>query len=146
MRNKKIFEREKILTRQTADRIIGTLDTESFYYANTLHGTAITDNAYNIKYVLAILNSKALNYYYKTTTSEDGKVFAQVKIEILRHLPIPKNSTSEQKPFIQLVDKILAAKKAGQDTHDLEAQIDTLVYALYGLTEAEIALVEGKEK
>lgn len=36
------------------------------------------------------------------------------------------------------------AKKAGQDTHELESQIDTLVYALYGLSEAEIAIVEGK--
>jgi hypothetical protein len=38
----------------------------------------------------------------------------------------------------------MAEKKAGQDTHDLEAQIDTLVYTLYGLSEAEVAIVEGK--
>jgi adenine-specific DNA-methyltransferase len=29
------------------------------------------------------------------------------------------------------------------DTSDLEAQIDALVYELYGLTEEEIAVVEG---
>ena len=32
----------------------------------------------------------------------------------------------------------------GADTTALEREIDRLVYALYGLTEAEIAIVEGK--
>jgi hypothetical protein len=32
----------------------------------------------------------------------------------------------------------------GPDTHTLEAEIDRLVYALYGLTAEEIAIVEGK--
>ena len=144
MRNRNIFEREKILTRQTSDKIIGTLDAEHFYYANTLHGTAITDDSYSVKYVLAVLNSKVLNYYYKETTSEGGKVFAQVKIEILRQLPIPKIPADQQQPFITLVDKILADKKAGNDTRALEREIDVLVYALYGLSDEEILIVEGK--
>jgi hypothetical protein len=52
------------------------------------------------------------------------------------------------------VERILAAKKSpppplsqrGEQTDipALEAEIDRLVYALYGLTEEEIALVEGK--
>ncbi len=32
------------------------------------------------------------------------------------------------------------------DTADLEAQIDQLVYALYGLTEAEVEIVENASK
>ena len=42
------------------------------------------------------------------------------------------------------MDKILAAKKANPqaDTSDMEKQIDQLVYALYGLTEEEIRIVE----
>ena len=90
LRVKSIFERDKILTRQTADQIIGTLDTKHFYYSNTMHGTTITDKSYDVTFILALLNSKLLNYYYKATTAETGKVFAQVKIEILRQLPIKK--------------------------------------------------------
>ena len=43
------------------------------------------------------------------------------------------------------VDKILATKKSDYtaDTSDLEHKIDELVYKLYGLTEEEIAIVEG---
>jgi len=45
-----------------------------------------------------------------------------------------------------LVDRILHAKTADPtaDTRTEEAEIDRLVYALYGLTPAEIAAVEGR--
>ncbi|MBT3960662.1 MAG: hypothetical protein HOE96_02180 [Candidatus Marinimicrobia bacterium] len=44
--------------------------------------------------------------------------------------------------------KILTAKKANPqaETSTLEAEIDQMVYALYGLTEAEIAIVEESVK
>jgi hypothetical protein len=61
-----------------------------------------------------------------------------------RNFPIPKIPETEQQPFIELVDKILAAKKAGNDTSALEREIDVLVYGLYGLTDEEILIVEGK--
>ena len=43
-------------------------------------------------------------------------------------------------------NQILAAKKKdpNADTSALERQIDEMVYKLYGLTDAEIAIVEGK--
>jgi hypothetical protein len=41
---------------------------------------------------------------------------------------------------------VLAAKRADPqaDTSELESEIDQLVYELYGLTEEEIKIVEGK--
>jgi len=47
--------------------------------------------------------------------------------------------------LVALVDQILAAKRAdaAADTSRLEAEIDRHVYALYGLTEAEIKIVEA---
>jgi hypothetical protein len=46
---------------------------------------------------------------------------------------------------VDLVTRILAAKAANPtaDTSALEREIDRMVYELYGLTEEEIALVEG---
>jgi hypothetical protein len=83
-------------------------------------------------------------WYFQTVT---GNVlrggFLRFKTEYLRRFPIP-TSTPEQRETIEiLVDEVLTAKKAGQDTHNLETQIDTLVYALYGLSAEEIALVEA---
>jgi hypothetical protein len=148
MRDPRIFERPKILTRQTADKIIAAYDTENFYYSNTLHGTAIIDKAYHPHYLLGVLNSKIITWYYRSNTDEEGKVFAQIKIELLRKLPIPKADKVKQQSVIESVDQILAAKKRDPkaDTTAWEREIDRLVYELYGLTEEEIAIVEGTAK
>ena len=44
------------------------------------------------------------------------------------------------------MNKILTCKVSNlkADTLELEDQIDTMVYQLYGLNEAEIAIIEGK--
>ncbi|MFZ2969549.1 MAG: hypothetical protein WA063_00210 [Minisyncoccia bacterium] len=57
-------------------------------------------------------------------------------------------SPEQQKPFINLVDQILKKKKdnPNADTGELEREIDEMVYELYGLTEEEIGIVEGKMK
>ena len=59
-------------------------------------------------------------------------------------IPVPKLDASKQRPFIKLVDQILAAKKSGADTTELETEIDNLVYQIYDLTDEEIKMVEGK--
>jgi hypothetical protein len=66
----------------------------------------------------------------------------------LSEIPIKRIAPDEQKPFIKLVDRILAAKQrdAEADTSALEREIDQLVYALYGLTPEEIKIVEGAAK
>lgn len=60
-------------------------------------------------------------------------------------MPFYPLSKELQTLLIQIVDQILTAKKFDPkaDTSALEAEIDQLVYQLYGLTEAEIKIVEG---
>ena len=63
-------------------------------------------------------------------------------------MPLKFISQEQQIPFINLVDKLVATKEIDPtaDVSALEQEIDQLVYALYGLTPAEIALVEGREE
>jgi type I restriction-modification system DNA methylase subunit len=147
MRDPSIFECPKILTRQTADEIIAAFDeNNNYYYANTLHGTRIVDQKYNPYYILGVLNSKITTWFYRSNTDEEGKVFAQIKIELLRRLPIPKLDNSEQAPIINLVKKILSIRSISpqSDTSVLEKEIDLLIYRLYGLAPDEIAIIEAK--
>jgi adenine-specific DNA-methyltransferase len=138
MRDPHIFERPKILTRQTADAIIAAYDEDRFYYANTLHGTTVTDKSYHPHYVLGVLNSKIATWYYRSNTDEEGKAFAQIKIELLRKVPIPIAGEIEQKAIVKLVERIIATKERDSkaDTTAAEHEIDRLVYDLYGLAPA----------
>ena len=155
MRNPAIFERKKILTRQTADEIIAAYDLDNYYYSNTLHGTAITNQQYNPLYVLSLLNSRLMTWYYRNTTAEEGKVFAQVKIELLKLLPVRIADEKTQQPFITLVDKILTITKTPDYLQNMDKQaqvkeyenkIDQIVYKLYDLTDDEIKIVENFHK
>jgi hypothetical protein len=76
-------------------------------------------------------------------------------VEKLRLFPIKIAIEKEQKHFINLVDKILAHTQAEDyqqnktkqaKVKEYETEIDQMVYKLYGLTPAEIAIVEGEEK
>lgn len=143
-RTPKYFEQPRIFIRQTASSIIGTYLEESMYAIDSVHSFLSTDEDYPTKYILAILNSKVIDYVYHLLISETGKVFPQVKLTIVRKLPIPNASESSKSKLIQLVDNILDNKKANPlaDTSDKEREIDQLVYQLYGLSEEDIKIVE----
>ncbi|MBK9248116.1 MAG: hypothetical protein IPM69_08405 [Ignavibacteria bacterium] len=96
-----------------------------------------------MKYILSMLNCQLSKWYFNLISTSSGmgtNRWLKYKIE---QLPIKDIPESAQQPFITLVDQILAAKQAGEDTGALERRIDELVYELYGLTEEEIAVVEG---
>jgi adenine-specific DNA-methyltransferase len=150
-RYKGLFEDEKIIFRQTSDTIICSYDNDNYYAMNTvlIYKTKQEyKKEYPYKFLLAILNSKLINYIYKQITQEENRVFAEVKPINVRKLPIIKCSNDMRQNFIKLTDEILNAKKSNPtaNTTVLETQIDQLVYALYDLTAEEIAIVEGGVK
>ena len=72
--------------------------------------------------------------------------FRQTTLAELRELPIPSGTPAKQANISELVHGVLLAKHRNPDadTSALEREIDQLVYQLYGLTEEEIKIVEGK--
>jgi len=64
----------------------------------------------------------------------------------LKQLPIALSEETDRMKVAKLVERILAAKTNNPqaDTSPLEREIDELVYQLYGLTDEEIKIVEGK--
>ena len=102
---------------------------------------------YDILFTMALLNSKLVDYYYRITNESKHLNGGALPFdtESVKVIPIPEVSKEKQQPIIDLVDKILAAKKNDPlaNTSVSEAKIDKLVYELYGLTEEEIAVIES---
>jgi type II restriction/modification system DNA methylase subunit YeeA len=131
------FEKEKIIWGELSDRQKFAFDNTGLYPNNTIF--FITGKS--LKYLLSILNSKLANWYFNEISTSSGmgtNRWLKYKIE---QLPIKDISESEQKPFVDIVEQILA--NPNSDTTKLEYKIDQLVYKLYGLTEEEIKIVEG---
>ncbi|MCG2726039.1 MAG: N-6 DNA methylase [Elusimicrobia bacterium] len=133
------FLKSKILIKDVAETIQATLDTENHLTSDTV--TIIYElRQFDLKFILALLNAKLINKWFKMNFPAG----LHIKINQLENIPIPKES--HQKPFIKIVDKILAlkSKNPDADTSDLETQIDQMVYKLYNLTDEEIRIVENK--
>lgn len=115
-RKKEIFEIDnKILLRQTGAFPICTIDNSHYYTLDTVHNGKIINNNFSVFYILTLLNSKALKFYYADCINEEGKVYAQVKIIYIDELPIKNISLEEQKPFIEKADTMLELNKELQN-------------------------------
>jgi hypothetical protein len=165
-RDPHIFEvNEKILIRETGKRISATYDNEQFYLLSSVYSLFLMEGInYEIKFILGIINSTVSQFYMQQLCFDNSTgAFIKARIFHYEQLPIPKidlgnvNEISSYKKVISLVDQILTTKKQLQQAktegdknylqrkcEQLDKEIDQLVYQLYGLTEEEIRIVEGK--
>jgi len=107
LRAPNIFHREKILTRFVGKGIIAAYDNNELYYEHTLHSTHIFVDNIKHKFLLALYNSKLINFYYKKTNSQGGDIFPQVRISSVEKLPIKIPSKVKQENLIYFVDAII---------------------------------------
>ncbi len=142
------FEKEKIVYSEIVRKPQFYFDSNNFY----VEATSFLLTGKNIKFLIAILNSKPFTYFFKRFYAGGGlgDEGYRYKKAFLEQVPIPKISQSQQKPFINLVNQIL--KITSQPNYDpnnppakqkqLEAEIDRLVYKLYGLSEEEVKVID----
>ena len=108
---------------------------------------AITiEKEFDIRYILALLNSNAMKAYIQSIASLKNGGYYQYSANILNRCPIPTPSEDQNRMIVDLVDSITNKKKSGDNTSALESEIDRLVYQLYGLTEEEIKIIEESYK
>ena len=142
---------EKIVIRQTEPTIVATIDAQGFFFPNSIFQCIVKEefrDEVSLYFVLGILNSNLIRRFYLLASQVEGTTKPQLYINILKSLPFCKMKLPEQQSIISCVQNILAAKKQNPaaDTSALEREIDQQVYALYGLTPDEIAIVEGTAK
>ena len=146
-REERIFlAEEKLLLPRKATKIFVAYDDTQYYALNTAYLCLPKGKKFNLKYILACLNSKLINRFYSLL------FFGwQITIPALNLVPIPAANEIKQKPFIEIVDNILAI--TGTDDYQqcptkqaqvcaYEKDIDKLVYDLYDLTPDEIKIIK----
>jgi hypothetical protein len=151
------FEKQKITWGNLAITPKFTIDYEG-YYINAPSVIIGTDNLY----LLGILNSKLCYFFISKIAAERRGGFLEYKPVYVSKIPIHQidnkneNEVKKQNQIISLVERMLNFHKRTPQTpfeqEQLErevaatdAQINRLVYDLYGLTEEEIKIVEGED-
>ncbi|OAN62908.1 hypothetical protein A8B79_01390 [Balneola sp. EhC07] len=135
----KEFEKKKIVWPEVSKTSYVALDESKAFLNKTCFFIPISD-----LYLVGLLNSSLVQFYLdKTVSKMRGGYFLLSEI-YMEKIPILNFNSNRSELFESKVTQILSLKKENPeaDTSKLEAEIDQLVYELYGLTEEEIAIVE----
>jgi hypothetical protein len=148
--NESFYKTPKLAIRETGARITATIDEDNRYFLSSLYAVYPKNPKHNplLKLLLAIINSTFATWYVRLIAfGVTEGAFTKIRTNQLGRLPIPKFENQDQGQLARLVasvDEILSKKlDSAADTSVLEREIDQQVYALYGLTPEEIAIVEG---
>ncbi len=151
----------RIATRDIVDRLSFALDPKGAYTFVSGYGISLMDQQHSPKYILALLNSRLLDFYFKKISTPLRGGFYRTFPQFLGQLPIRLidfSDSSEKKLYddlVALVDVMLALHRRIQQTVGAEKEqlqrqiektdreIDTLVYKLYGVTEKEQIIIEA---
>jgi len=155
-REESIFlSKEKLITQRISGGmtpLVVAYDDKQFYTFNSTNSIVCKDSdELSIKYLLALLNSKILNWYYVTKFTNKSTLTVNISKTFLEQLPIKRPTEKEQSAIVDIVDKILKVNADGKmnnprtravvEAH--ERRIENLIYQLYGLLDEERAVVEA---
>jgi adenine-specific DNA-methyltransferase len=172
-----LFENKKLIVRNisTKEGLLAVFD-DNRYYTNDTVSLCIpwkflqntiqrnlsinereleTSRRFDLKYLLCLINSKLLNFYFKKVLSSNLHVYP----EAIRNLPIYNASPTEQEKIAKKAQTMLDLNKELQSTSantdkynslkreiaKFDQEIDEAINKLYGLTNEEIKTIEEKK-
>lgn len=132
------LEPEKLLYKFISSKLIFAYDNQSYFMLNNINGVIPKIQEMRPRYILALLNSKLLQYYYSST-------FFTVKVLKGNLEELPLRIVSEQQQ-LELEKIVQDAEKAKNDSELRKhtSILDEAVYSLYGLNGEEIDFIEKK--
>ena len=168
-REKRFFTGPRLLFREIpgkGKRIQAAFVEETLYYGHSITPFKMTcGEETSLKYLLGIADSRLLSWYGRLVLPNFGKdAFPKLNPQDIKRLPIrtiefddPEDVARHDK-LVALVERMLALHKklatatipADKELYQrqidaTDEEIDALVYELYGLTEEEIEIVEGRQ-
>ena len=161
-RDPKFFTGERLILRQIpSKKLVATIINEDFCIDQTVFIAKLNSTVVSLKYLLGLVNSSLMAYYFKYKNEELDEVFPKVKLEQFKNLPIKILKGQEQVQIVKVVDQMLELSqrllKIGDkltderariedETRKTDSEIDELVYKIYGLTDVEKEIVENSLK
>ena len=140
------FKKEKIVWIELSDSGRFSLCNDEVYLLNSAY-FLLPPSDIDSKFLLGILNSSTIRFYLSLVAETSGMGTSRWINNYVKEFPIPVVAYGQQTGIIRIVNQILEMKAADSDanTVDLEKEIDKHVYALYNLTQEEIAIVEEEK-
>jgi len=155
------LSKEKLIMQRIGAALICAYDSEQYYCYNSTNMILSKGNKFNLKYILALLNSDLLNAYYRIVFGIKAGLTVNVTQGYLSQLPVKKISDEKQKEIINIVNGIIRIKRRELELKNkeidekielkekldsLESSINNLIFEIYGITESEKKIIEDSLK
>jgi len=137
------FQKTRIVAPEISDNNNFVLTDKYFGNTKTYHILLRDESHDNTLYILGLLNSKLINFYYKNITTPYAGGFYAYKTQFLNNIPVKTVGSELKTEIAHIVEQILA-KKQSDNVSDLCDKLDQIIYKIYGLTKDEINFIEAK--
>jgi len=152
---------EKLITQRISGGLtplVTSYDNQQFYTFNSTNTILPKNKDYPLKYILALLNSKLINWYYVNKFTNKSELTVNISKTFLEQLPIRVASESQKQTITEMVDKMLSLSKrlfeigdkTTSETKELNDKISILnneinaeIYKLYEMSKEEIEIIES---
>ena len=121
-------------------RIVSCIIEPGLYLAHSCN-YIIAPNNLDLYYLLGVLNSKVVNWYFKCFSTNSN-----VNSYEIESTPIPNANNIVQASICSLVQNAIKEKYKNNSSITEENGIDFLVFHLYGLTYDEVKIIYGDEE
>lgn len=114
-------------------------NTKSGFTGARVFAITVEDETVDIRYLLALLNSKVVEFFMHHTASLKAGGYYSYSTSALEKIPII--IADNQNEYIELVDEIMEKKRCAENTTALENQIEEKIFGLYELNDEEIDII-----
>lgn len=118
--------------RYIGKKIIGAFDNQGYYLQKSAIGLIPKREDVDLKFILAILNSKLINWYYLKLMGEN--IYPRINLNYVLKFPIKNVDNKTKTEIIKLVDKIINEK----DKKNLIKELDEKICEIYGVSEKDL--------
>jgi adenine-specific DNA-methyltransferase len=136
-----VFESDKIMIQRItggSTPIKAVFDRDNYYNKESIINLQLKSKQFSYHYILALLNSSLINWFYKMKFTNNSKLTVNLSKEYLGQIPVKKVNKKTQENFNVLVDYLLFLKSKNGD--DIKQKlmivyfteiIDGMVYEVY---------------
>lgn len=129
----------KLLVKKTGAYLTAAYDKSGTFIEQSLYGLILKDSNYPINYILAILNSDLMNWYYRRFLITNLNSTPQLKKYNLDIIPIKKCTEGRMKDICDVVNKITSQLEINcKPDKFLLTTLNKIIFSLYELSDAEI--------
>ena len=132
------FSKQKIMYNDICQRLSFCLVPKDVLCVNTVY--FIKDNAH-LKYFLACLNTKIINWYYRTLSVQLGEKAVRMFSIYVEKIPVPIPTTEAERKINSLIDEL--SNSDHKTKNIIEIQIETIISNLYQLSDSEMKFISS---